>query len=300
MAAPPHRSSLVSTTGPAQRERRLTIARRVAVATWALVVAYRSVTDGLAFDRALLLLKRAKTTPEGKPLRKLIVVIGDGRDRSGDKDRVTRAGQRAAKEGVRIHALAFSPSDTRRPLLALGELSKRSLGTFRWVRAATPDSWKAAFDQLRDEIDKQYVLTYFLDPGDDATGRKLHITTVGRIEATSNELKVGEASCGGSACETGYCGDDMCLTYRAAGGHGILHWILWIGGIAVGVAVGGVMPLPYGPASAVTSYVRPSRWPCASSPLRRLRPRCRWRFTRRSPLPGCGNSRRGPGPPRSR
>lgn len=31
---------------------------------------------------------------------------------------------------------------------------------------------------------------------------------------------------------------------------------LLIGGIAVGVAVGGVMPLPYGPASAVTSYVR--------------------------------------------
>ena len=185
-------------------------------------------------DRALLLLKRAKTTPEGKPLRKLIVVIGDGRDRSGDKDRVTRAGQRAAKEGVRIHALAFSPSDTRRPLLALGELSRRSLGTFRWVRAATPDSWKAAFDQLRDEIDKQYVLTYFLDPGDEATGRKLHVTTVGRIEAASNELKVGESSCGGSACETGYCGDDTCLQYRSDGGHGVLHWILWIGGITVG------------------------------------------------------------------
>ncbi|OBH56760.1 hypothetical protein [Mycobacterium sp. E2479] len=31
---------------------------------------------------------------------------------------------------------------------------------------------------------------------------------------------------------------------------------LLIGGIAIGVAVGGVMPLPYGPASAVTSYVR--------------------------------------------
>jgi hypothetical protein len=188
-------------------------------------------------DRALLLLKRAKTTPEGKPLRKLIVVVGDGRDRSGDKDRVTRAGQRAAKEGVRIHALAFSPSDTRRPLLALGELSKRSFGTFRWVRAATPDSWKAAFDQLRDEIEKQYVLTYFLDTGDDAAGRKLHVTTVGRIEATSNEIKVGEPSCGGSACDSGYCGNDTCLQYRAASGGGILHWILLIGGIVVGALV---------------------------------------------------------------
>ncbi|OBB99191.1 hypothetical protein [Mycobacterium sp. 852002-40037_SCH5390672] len=31
---------------------------------------------------------------------------------------------------------------------------------------------------------------------------------------------------------------------------------LLIGGIAIGVAVGGVMPLPYGPASAVAAYVR--------------------------------------------
>jgi len=41
---------------PASRERRLTLARRVAITTWILVVAYRSVTDGLAFNRELLLL----------------------------------------------------------------------------------------------------------------------------------------------------------------------------------------------------------------------------------------------------
>jgi hypothetical protein len=40
----------------ASRERRLTLARRVAITTWILVVAYRSVTDGLAFNRELLLL----------------------------------------------------------------------------------------------------------------------------------------------------------------------------------------------------------------------------------------------------
>jgi PAP2 superfamily protein len=38
------------------RERWLTLARRVAVTTWALVVTYRSLTDGLAFNRELLLL----------------------------------------------------------------------------------------------------------------------------------------------------------------------------------------------------------------------------------------------------
>lgn len=188
-------------------------------------------------DRALMLLKRAKTEPEGKPIRKLIVVIGDGRDRSGDKDRVTRAGQRAAKEGVRIHSLAFSQSDTRRPMLTLGELSKRSLGTFRWVRKDTADSWKAELDQLRDEINKQYVLTYFLDPGDDVAGRKLHIVTTGRLEVTSNELRVPDASCGGSACETGYCANDTCLQYRAAKGGGFFRWLLYIVGGIVGALV---------------------------------------------------------------
>jgi hypothetical protein len=38
------------------RERRLTIARRIAVATWAAVVVYRTVTTGFAFNRELLLL----------------------------------------------------------------------------------------------------------------------------------------------------------------------------------------------------------------------------------------------------
>jgi len=38
------------------RERRLTVARRAAVAVWALIVVYRTVTTGFAFNRELLLL----------------------------------------------------------------------------------------------------------------------------------------------------------------------------------------------------------------------------------------------------
>jgi hypothetical protein len=44
------------TTDSAGREVWLTRARRVAVSTWALVVTYRTVTDGVAFNRELLLL----------------------------------------------------------------------------------------------------------------------------------------------------------------------------------------------------------------------------------------------------
>ena len=83
-----------------------------------------------AVERALMLLRKAKLD-SGKPLRKIVVVIGDGRDRSGDRDRVTKLGKKAGTDGVRIHTIGFSPTDQRRPLLALGELSKRSLGTFR-------------------------------------------------------------------------------------------------------------------------------------------------------------------------
>ena len=90
-----------------------------------------SVADPMlldTLDRALGLLRRAKSKPEGRPLRKMVIIVGDGRDLARDRDRVTRTGERANRDGVRIHSLAFSPSDTRRPMLALGELSKRSLG----------------------------------------------------------------------------------------------------------------------------------------------------------------------------
>jgi hypothetical protein len=187
-------------------------------------------------DRALLLLKKARTTPEGRPLRKLIIAIGDGRDRSGDRERVSQLGQRADKQGVRIHTLGYAPSNVRRPLLTLGELSKQSLGTFRWVRAGGTESWSGAFQQLRDEITRQYVLTYFLPSDAEVAGKKLKIITVGRTEATSKELKIPEAACGRDPC-TGYCVDAVCVTPLYAESRGILGWLILLVGIAVGVVV---------------------------------------------------------------
>ncbi len=138
-----------------------------------------------ALDRALRLLKGAKTEPPGRPLRKLIVVVSDGRDRSNDRDRVTALGKRAGAAGVRIHTFAHAPNDVRRPLLLLGELSKRSFGTFRWLRkdATSVGSWQPRFQQLAAEINQQYVLTYFVD--EDLSGRELKLTTTGRTALTS-------------------------------------------------------------------------------------------------------------------
>jgi hypothetical protein len=190
-----------------------------------------ALSDSL--DRALLLLRKAKTDPEGKPIRKMIVVIGDGRDMAADHDRITRAGNRAAKDGVRIHTIAYSPNDIRRPMLALGELSKKSLGTFRWVRVGGLDSWKAAFEQLRNEINSQYVITFFVDAGEEIAGRKMHITSV-RSNAESNEMKIPEPACGPNACASGYCYVDKCVAFKTDNGRGVFGWLLMIGGIAVG------------------------------------------------------------------
>ncbi|HEU0036988.1 MAG TPA: FHA domain-containing protein [Kofleriaceae bacterium] len=190
-------------------------------------------------ERALVLLKKAKTKPEGRPLRKIIVAIGDGRDLSNDRERVMRVGDRAAKDGVRIDSFAFSPKDVRRPLLALGELSKRSLGTFRWIRGPRAESWMPAFQQLAGEISQQLVVTYFLGADQDVAGKKLVVAITGRTQIEArNELKIPEASCLGQVCAAGaYCAADTCVTPRAASGRGVLGWILLIGGLVIGALV---------------------------------------------------------------
>ena len=188
-------------------------------------------------ERALLLLKKARTSPEGRPLRKLILVIGDGHDRSGDRDRVTGLGKRADREGVRIHSFGYAPSKVLRPLLTLGELSKRSLGTFRWVRSGGAESWGPAFQQLREEINKQYVLTYFLPSDADVAGKKLKIVTVGRTEATSNEVRIPAALCGREAC-AGYCVDARCIVPHETAERGVVGWVALVIGIAAAALVG--------------------------------------------------------------
>ena len=234
-----------------------------------------------ALDRALVALKKTKPEVEGRPQRKMIIAIGDGRDASSDHDRVTRIAVRAAKEGVRIHVLAFSPADLRRPLLVMGELAKKSLGTLRWPgqgRKPLADTWNDAFLQLTAEINKQYVVTFYASKDDDVVGKRLHIVTAGRTEASSNEFKIPEPGCNGSACETGYCANDTCVVVGASDGRGsaILRWVLIIGGGALGLVIllgviGWVMsrrqqvappqPMPFAPGSVPPAQAFQSRPP---------------------------------------
>ena len=74
------------------------------------------------------------------------------------------------------------PTDERGPLLNLGEVSKRSNGTFRWARTA--DDLRAQIDTLTDELNKQYVLTYKIDARS-LEGRRFQLRCE---ELTSNTL----------------------------------------------------------------------------------------------------------------
>jgi len=237
-------------------------------------------------DRAMVAVRKsASANPDGaepsvRSRRKIIVIVGDGRDASGDFDRVTKTGVRAGKAGIRIHTLAYSPQDLRRTLLVLGELSKRSLGTLRWPgqgRKPIAETWNDSFRQLAMEINKQYVVTFFASADDSVFGKRLHIETQGRIETTTNEVPVpGAASCAGNPCEAGYCANDACIAPQLRSkGRAIATGVLAVVGIVVGVAVllgligwwmskrGGAQPGPQAPHASLqpTANVLPNGRP---------------------------------------
>ncbi|HLU67082.1 MAG TPA: vWA domain-containing protein, partial [Kofleriaceae bacterium] len=185
-----------------------------------------------ALERAITTLHRAERKNEGAPLRKLIVLLSDGKDVDPEPSRYRAIGERAEREGIRIHSLAFSPVDNRRPLLGLGELSKRSGGTFRWVRSR--EGFRSQVSTLLDEINRQYVLTWFLPP-DQVMNRRL---AVSYRDLTSNEVRVREVSCAGQTCAAGQlCARGRCIAIGGGGRRGVFGWILLIGGGLLGAVI---------------------------------------------------------------
>jgi hypothetical protein len=171
-----------------------------------------------AGERALRTLRRLDFGEGRAEPRRLMVLVSDGRDLDPRPERYRQLGQRAAREGVRIHSLAYSPVDNRRPLLGLGELSKRSGGTFRWVR--DPRGFSTHADHLVTEILNQPVLTLF-PPADAVSGRRL---AVGKGELRSDTLRV--LSCGGESCEgDAYCAAGRCVERARDEGAGVLGWL---------------------------------------------------------------------------
>jgi hypothetical protein len=185
-----------------------------------------------AVDRAVTTLTRAKAPDPAVPLRRMIVLVSDGKDQDPEPERYRALGLKAAKEDIRIHSLAYSPVDNRRPLLGLGELSKRSGGTFRWVRSR--EGFSSQIDTLMAEINQQYVLTWFL-PASDLLNKRAALSF---RELTSNEVRIKKVECGGKTCAGGeLCARGRCLTIAGGGGRGFFGWLLLIGGVVVAGAL---------------------------------------------------------------
>jgi hypothetical protein len=108
--------------------------------------------------------------------------VSDGLNSQMDRKTFKALGDAAARARVPIHTIAFSPTDERGPLLNLGEISKRSNGTFRWAKTA--EDLRAQIDTLTDELNKQYVLTFKLETRS-LEGKKFQLAV---DELTSNIL----------------------------------------------------------------------------------------------------------------
>lgn len=93
-----------------------------------------------------------------KPTRKLLVVLSDGIDRLPDWDQFRNLGRRAERLSVAVFPVGFSPIDERGPLLNLGEIAKRSRGTFRWAQQA--EQIPKSLSQLARELNEQRVLSF--------------------------------------------------------------------------------------------------------------------------------------------
>lgn len=99
--------------------------------------------------------KSGKPAP---PPRKVMVVLSDGLNQLMDRKSFRRVGDLLKHSNVPLFPVAFSPRDDRGPLLNLGELAKRSSGTFRW--AQKDENLKEQFSALSDELRQVSVISF--------------------------------------------------------------------------------------------------------------------------------------------
>lgn len=170
------------------------------------------------------------------------IVLPPGEDADAIKRAITKIGDDAAGKQVRIHSIAYSPlvgEDEHRavrPLLALGEVSLRSHGTFRWVK--TDGGWDPAFAEVAKEIRRQQVVTFFAPP-EELEGKKLTATMpVGTAQLAAEPVPVGRPKCGQIECElNAYCVNQICYERRVAAGGGMVVKVLIFGGIGIGTMI---------------------------------------------------------------
>lgn len=196
-------------------------------------------------DRCVKIAATGGKRPKNKDAigRAVVVLVSKGTPEVTDetKTAITKAGLAADKAGVRIHTVGYSPSPDGkyhavRPLLALGELSRRSNGTFRWVK--TEGGWRAALGQVATEIAREHVITFFAAAGE-LEGKKLSVTMpLGTATLTSDSVTIGQAKCGTDECDArSYCVKAECVA-RTIERKSALGKVLLFGGIGVGALIG--------------------------------------------------------------
>src|SRR5262249_15370950 len=124
-------------------------------------------------------------------------------DESPDnRDDINKRWRAAVAEGITIHTIAFSMNDHRAPYQNLGQLSKKTAGTFRWARDRA--SFVPEIANFESEIKRQLVLTYFLPPESVVDG-KIRVVcrspSCGEGQLASNDKKApSQPGCGGLVC----------------------------------------------------------------------------------------------------
>lgn len=207
-----------------------------------------SALDGLEIDstppnllaatqRAVTLVKNAIKKPKnpGALVRGAVVLISDGNGVSTEeRAAVTKLGQTASKDRVRIHAIAYSPSGRKRPLFNLGELSRQSNGTFRWVR--TEGGWGDQLGRVLDELLHQTVLTFFAPPEELADKKLVVGVPIAGKTLESDAVKVPDPTCSNDPCD-GYCARGVCVMPARATGGGVMQWVMIGGGGVLGLGL---------------------------------------------------------------
>jgi hypothetical protein len=190
-----------------------------------------------AIAKAIGALKNVQTDPENQPVRKLVIVVSDGRDKTENPQDITKAGLAAAKAGIELDCVAYQGgSPSKGPIFNLGELAKQSHGALRYAEQAS--SIAARIQNVTSEINDEYVLTWLVEP-EEVVGKKLTVSgQVGGavLESINNDVKIpAEPTCAGATCPAdGYCASSKCVAHGKPKGRGVFGWILIIGGIAVG------------------------------------------------------------------
>jgi hypothetical protein len=221
--------------------------RRVAPAEVAEELGAVQAASGAVYAPALLRAvdRAAQMLASSEPGRaRYLIVVSDGRDEDPTPERFRQAGRRAQAAGIVIEPIGYAPTHDRWPLRGLGELAKRTGGTFRWV-SDDLDAAGGGFndtglgDQLANLSDElvHTVDLVALVPADEVGGRMLSISAAldgGEVvAATPVQLARPECRdrCGlGETCRSGAC-------VPTARGARIARWLA-VGGVAVVALIG--------------------------------------------------------------